>query len=127
MTKLEFTQRTGIELTDAEYKNVETMYLEAGNMDKDDFCKDYKKHKDSTLLGVFFGQAERLKDKLDVMREERSQTVDFLLKMAQTTGAIELLNQAIKLVGHKDVIRRKIRLGLAFWDPDFEYIKENIQ
>ena len=127
MTKLEFTQKTGIELTDAEYKNVETMYLEAGNMDKDDFCKDYKKHKDSTLLGVFFGQAERLKDKLDVMREERSQTVDFLLKMAQTTGTIELLNQAIKLVGHKDVIRCKIRLGLAFWDPDFEYIKENIQ
>lgn len=127
MTKLEFTQRTDIELTDAEYKNVETMYLEAGNMDKDDFCKDYKKHKDSTLLGVFFGQAERLKDKLDVMREERSQTVDFLLKMAQTTGAIELLNQAIKLVGHKDVIKRKIRLGLAFWEADMEYIKENIQ
>lgn len=127
MTKLEFTQRTGIELTDAEYKNVEMMYLEAGNMDKDDFCKDYKKHKDSTLLGVFYGQAERLKDKLTIMREERSKTVDLLLKMAQTTGAIELLNEAIFLVGHKDVIKRKIRLCLPFWDDDLDYIKANLQ
>ena len=127
MTKLEFTQRTGIELTDAEYKNVEMMYLEAGNMDKDDFCKDYKEHKDSTLLGVFYGQAEHLKDKLTIMREERSKTVDLLLKMAQTTGAIELLNEAIFLVGHKDVIKRKIRLGLPFWDDDLDYIKANLQ
>lgn len=42
MQKQEFYQRTGIELTDAEYKEVELMYLEAGNMDKDEFCKDYK-------------------------------------------------------------------------------------
>lgn len=127
MQKQEFTQRTGIELTDAEYKEVETMYLEAGNMDKDEFCKDYKKHKDSTLLGVFYGQAERLKDELTIMREERSKTVDLLLKMAQTTGAIELLNEAIFLVGHKDVIKRKIRLCLPFWDDDLDYIKAYLQ
>ena len=35
MQKIEFIQRTGIELTDEQYKQVEDMYLEAGNMDKD--------------------------------------------------------------------------------------------
>lgn len=127
MTKNEFTQRTGIELTDAEYKEVEFMYLEAGNMDKDEFCQDYKKHKDSTLLATFYRQSENLKDKLDAMREERSQIVDFLLERAQKFGDVALLNQAIKLVGHKAVIMRKIDQGLALWDLDKEYIRENIQ
>lgn len=127
MQKSEFTEKTGIELTDAEYKEVEFMYLEAGNMEKDEFCQDYKKHKDSTLLATFYRQSERLKDKLDAMREERSKMVDFLLERAQKFGDIELLNQAIKLVGHKAVIMRKIDQGLALWDLDKEYIRENIQ
>ena len=127
MQKQEFTQRTGIELTDAEYKEVELMYLEAGNMEKDEFCKDYKKHKDSTLLATFYRQSNNLKDKLDVFREERSQIVDFLLERAQKFGDSELLNQAIKMVGHKAVIQRKIKMGLPLWDYDMEYISENIQ
>ena len=53
--------------------------------------------------------------------------VDFLLERAQKFGDIELLNQAIKLVGHKAVIMRKIDQGLALWDLDKEYIRENIQ
>ena len=127
MQKQEFTQRTDIQVSDVEYKEIELMYLEAGNMDKDEFCQDYKKHKDSILLATFYRQSERLKDKLDVMRDERSQMVDFLLERAQKFGDIELLNQAIKLVGHKAVIMRKIDQGLALWDLDKEYIRENIQ
>lgn len=127
MQKSEFTQRTGIELTDAEYKEVEFMYLEAGNMEKDEFCKDYKKHKDSTLLATFYRQSNNLKEKLDVMREERSQVVDFLLERAQKFGDVELLNQAIKMVGHKAVIQRKIKKDLPLWDLDKEYINNNIQ
>ena len=127
MTKLEFTQRTGIELTDAEYKEVELMYLEAGNMDKDAFCKDYKEHKDSTLMATYFRQNQKLKDKLDVFREERYQTIGFLLERAQKFGDIELLKQAIKMVGHKAVIQRKIKMDLPLWDLDKEYINDNIQ
>ena len=127
MQKQEFTQRTGIELTDTEYKEVELMYLEAGNMDKDEFCKDYKKHHESTLLATYFRQAENLKDKLDAMREERSVLVDFLLERAQCFGDIELLNKAIELIGHDKVIKRKIRQNLPLWDEDKQYIVDNIK
>ena len=127
MQKQEFTQRTGIELTDAEYKEVELMYLEAGNMDKDEFCKDYKEHHDSTLLATFFRQAENLKSKLDDMRDERSILVDFLLERAQCFGDIELLNKAIELIGHDNVIKRKIRQNLPLWDEDKQYIVDNIK
>ena len=127
MQKQEFTQRTKIELTDEEYNDVELMYLEAGNMDKDVFCQDFKDHKDSKLLAVFFGQAEKLKDKLDAMREERSALVDFLLDRAQCFGDIELLNKAILLVGHDKVIKRKLRMDLPLWDEDKTYIIDNIK
>ena len=127
MQKSEFTQKTGIELTDADYKQVELMYLEAGNMDKDEFCKDYKEHHDSTLLATFFRQAENLKDKLDEMRNERYQMVDFLLDRAQCFGDVELLHKAIQLVGHDKVIKRKLRMDLPLWDEDKKYIIDNIK
>ena len=127
MQKQEFTQRTDIQVSDVEYKEIELMYLEAGNMDKDEFCKDYKEHHDSTLLATFFRQAESLKSKLDDMRDERSKLVDFLLDRAQCFGDVELLHKAIQLVGHDKVIKRKIRLGMPLWDEDKEYIVENIK
>ena len=127
MTQKEFFDRTGIELTEDQYKQVEAMYLEAGNMDKDVFCQDFKDHKESKLLAVFFGQAEKLKDKLDAMREERSILVDFLLERAQCFGDIELLNKAIELIGHDKVIKRKIRQNLPLWDEDKQYIVDNIK
>lgn len=127
MTQLEFTQRTGIVLTESEYKEVEIMYLEAGNVDKDEFCKDYKKHHDSVLLKTFYRQSDNLKNKVDFLRREKSDTVDFLLERAQEFGDIKLLEKAITLVGHDSVIKRKIRLNLPFWDIDLEYIKDNIK
>ena len=127
MTKLEFSQRTGVNPTDEEYKNIELMYLEAGNMDKDEFCKDYKEHHDSTLLATFFRQAENLKSKLDDMRDERSRLVDFLLNISERYPDKSIHEWTVKLVGHKEVIRRKLNGGLTLWDVDREYIKENLQ
>ena len=127
MQKQEFTQRTDIQVSDVEYKEIELMYLEAGNMDKDEFCKDYKEHHDSTLLATFFRQAENLKSKLDDMRDERNSLVDFLLDRAQCFGDVELLHKAIQLVGHDKVIKRKLRMDLPLWDEDKTYIIDNIK
>ncbi len=127
MQKIEFEQRTGINLTDDEYKDVEMMYLECGNIDKDDFCKDYKKHKDSVMIGIFFRQSQNQKEKLSRYSKERSSMVDFLLERAQAFGDIELLNKAIQLVGHQEVIKRKIQKDLPLWDDDKKYIYNNIK
>lgn len=43
MTKKEFEDRTGYIVPDDRFKEIETMYLEAGeDIDKDTFCKDFK-------------------------------------------------------------------------------------
>ena len=85
MTQKEFFDRTGIELTEDQYKQVEQMYLEAGNMDKDEFCKDYKKHHESTLLATYFRQAENLKDKLDAL-EKAAQDMAQAMYQNQSAG-----------------------------------------
>lgn len=113
MQKIEFVQRTGIELTDEQYKLVEDMYLEAGNMDKDSFCQDYKKHSDSTILNLFYTHNIRLKDKLADLRDERNEMVDFLLERVQEFGDIKLLKKAISMIGHDKVIKRKIHQNLS--------------
>ena len=54
MTKQEFEERTSYSIPDDRYKEIEAMYLEAReDIDKDTFCKDFKKHSDSVLLYKF--------------------------------------------------------------------------
>ena len=66
MNKQEFEERTGYSIPDDRYKEIEAMYLEAGeDIDKDTFCKEFKKHSDSILLYKFYQQSEKLKTKLD--------------------------------------------------------------
>ena len=127
MTQQEFTERTGLTPTPEEFKQIESMYLETGNMDKDEFCKDFKKHGQSTILATFYKQAGHLKEKCEAFRKDRSKMVDFLQERAQTSGDVQLLEKAIQMTSHSEVIRRKITLSLPLWDLDKGYIKENIR
>ncbi len=127
MLKTEFRERTGIELTDEQFNLVHDMYLEAGNMDKDVFRKDYKKHFDSEILNLFYRLNVKLKSKLTDLREERYELVDFLLERAQSFGDIKLLEKAISMIGHDKVIKRKIHQNLPLWDIDLEYIVNNLK
>ena len=38
MTRQEFNDRTGYTLDEEQYREVEALYIAAGNMDKDVFC-----------------------------------------------------------------------------------------
>ncbi len=42
MTKQEFEERTGAKVTKEEYAEIEQIYLNSRNMDKDDFCRNWK-------------------------------------------------------------------------------------
>lgn len=127
MTIKEFTDRTNIIPTDEEYQVIEKMYYDCGNLDKDEFCKDYKEHHDSIILNELFNKESKMSEELEKLRKERSEMVDFLLVRAQEFGDIKLLNQAITMAGHSEVIKRKIILDLNLWDIDKEYIKNHIK
>lgn len=126
MTQQEFEQRTGI-TSDVVYEEANGVYMEAGDMDKDAFCMDYKKHGDSILLSYFYKKCVELRKELRGMKEERQELVEFLLKQENETDDVVFRNKAAELVGEKEVIRLKIENDWELGKEDKEYIKENIR
>ena len=125
MTQQEFEQRTGIK-SDVIYEIANGVYMEAGDMDKDAFCMDYKKHGDSILLSSFYKKCVALRKELRGMKEERQELVEFLLKQEDESDDIIFRNKAAELVGDKEVIRLKIENGWELDKEDKEYIKEHL-
>ena len=125
MTQQEFEQRTGIK-SDVIYEIANGVYMEAGDMDKDAFCMDYKKHGDSILLSYFYKNCVELRKELRGMKEERQELVEFLLKQEDESDDIIFRNKAAELVGDKEVIRLKIENGWELDKEDKEYIKEHL-
>ena len=134
MTQKEFEERTGLKLSACEFESVHSIYMACGdNVDKDVFCKEWKQHGESQLT-VWLWHA--LKHEQQVvegktivianMQQEKEELVDFLLARAQKFGDEELLLKAIDMVGHAEVIRKKLAAGMPLWERDKEYIIAHI-
>jgi hypothetical protein len=55
MTKNEFTELTGISVTDEQFETINNMYMAAGDdFDKQRFCDDWKQNGESTLMYRFY-------------------------------------------------------------------------
>lgn len=122
MTQKEFETRIGHEVTGDEFDRANAIYMAAGDMDKDRFCADYKRHKDSEIIGVLFETADGLSDNLYVLRKERECLVDFLIDQAERYFAGELRDKAIDMIGAKEYLRKKIERGYNLWDADRELL-----
>ena len=120
MTLSEFNERTNAHLTEDQYKPVENMYNEAGNIQKDQFCADWKKHNDSVLLQEFFAQSERLKGKVDGYRNQINEIALFLVYQAEKWSASDLRSMAIQILGLEKYLQIKLQKGYNLWDIDRE-------
>ena len=120
MTLSDFNERTNAHLTEDQYKPVENMYNEAGNIQKDQFCADWKKHNDSVLLQEFFAQSERLKGKVDAYRNQINEIALFLVDQAEKWSASDLRSKAIQILGLEQYIQIKLQKGYNLWDIDRE-------
>lgn len=131
MNKQEFIERTGLTPTSEEYEAIEALYMAAGEMDKDEFCKEYKKHGTSRLVSVLFketkvlkGQLEEANNIIEDLREQKSQMLDFLIEQAEKWSASDLREKAIKILGAKEYLRRKVEKGFNLWESDRELLIE---
>lgn len=126
MQKIEFTQRTGIELTDEQYQRVEDLYMNAGDMDKDEFCEDYKKHKDSKLLAFFYKLTEDGKVCAKLIDRSMSKAAKFLLMKSREFNDKSMRAEAIDLLGEKMIVRLTMEMDLELWSEDKKYIIETL-
>lgn len=136
MTIQEYTERMGYLgfPSDEEYTKANLAYMMAGNMDKDEFCKDYRKHKDSVIIATLAEAANSREIAYRDKETKERQTAHALLREAdaiRAAGHDEEADQidkiAASLIGRKDCITWKLNKGFALSDTDNEYITDNLR
>lgn len=122
MTQQEFESLIGKEIeTDTFNTVVNPMYM-ATNLDKQAFACDVKKHGliDSTVAQELTAAVAKQKEVIEKQRLMIKKTVNFLL----SRGEVGCDMQAIKLVGHKEVITIKMQQDYDLNQDDKAYIIE---
>lgn len=133
MMQQEFEERTGMKVTVEEYAKIEKLYMAAGNIDKDTFCKEYKKVASSKLVGelqislrIAEGKVTSARMQLEAAEKRESELGTFLMEQAQILGSSELRQKAIDLLGAKEYMLRKLKSGTPLWDDDREILIETL-
>lgn len=128
MTQQEFTQRTGIEVETMQYAAIEQVYMYT-ELDKDDFCADYKKHGDSVIISHLVNELDKttyergrahasLKEYKALMQD----IAEMLIHKADEHMDEELYNSAINIIGVEECIKYKLINDLELDKQDKEYI-----
>lgn len=131
MTQQEFEARTGKAVSSEEYARIEAMYMAAGNMDKDQFCAEYKKHGESTLVAEYYrritvlnGVLEERNNELDDARQTRTNLAEFLIGNASAYDDTDFYLVAVGLIGQKATTLYKLKNNIPLWDEDIKYLEE---
>ena len=146
MLQKEFEERIGRSVTEQEYLEANAIYENAGDMDKDEFCREWLKIGNARLVKCLaektYQQHKALQETKLLLKESReicSDAADAMLEIEQglldgeehTTREIfaaELLDRkAWWLVGAKEVVLRKIRMGMDLSEKDKNYIAEHLK
>nr|DAX92117.1 MAG TPA: hypothetical protein [Caudoviricetes sp.] len=131
MTQKEFEERVKCAVRAEDFLVIHQLYM-ATDMDKDEFCKEFKEMDDARNSGIRrslreignrLGALEATNVTLKkVMRQQNDDLADFLIGKAHAYDDTDFRNQAVKLVGEADVVKRTIELGLPLWDEDRKFV-----
>lgn len=134
MTKFEFEERTGLKVTDEEYKGIEAMYYAVPNMEKNEFCKRWRQCGGNPLtvsltneVNKCKGMLEERDNELDDCHERLNDLAEFLIGKACAHEDTDLYKEAVKILGQREVTLRKLRMNLPLWDEDIRYINMNLK
>lgn len=126
MTKKEFEDRTGYTIPEDRYKEVEQMYYAVGeDLDKDAFCKDFKKHSNSEILYALYQRTQELTQGLKSrdaeihnFRESQLRIARLMLEKAHKLLDDELYNEAVNLIGFEEAIILKLEMNLPLREAE---------
>lgn len=125
MLQKEFFELTNIELTTEEFEAVHAMYNSCGNLDKREFCADYKEHKGSVILNQFYEQYCRNEEKVkelqiqvNNLKVQISNLGRSMIDAAESTKSTGQRDAAIQLMGFKTYLMHKFACGYNLWDED---------
>jgi len=137
MTQQEFEKITGTEVTPSSFDYINRVYMAAGDIDKSTFCKDWLNEyvSESKIVsyltmtveeheGTIKNLERQVKQDAECLQNFTDQMVDFLILQAEKWSATDLREKAIKLVGIREYLRRKIEYGFELWKADREALSQ---
>ena len=144
MNILEFKALTGQEVTESEFADITKLYMATGNMNKQTFCGLWKKNdlfsialeiernysaKITFAEKVLANKEQELEDMADQQtaeRENMSHAADGLLAVDEANDCVDAYEAAIELVTRREVVERKVRMGLRLREEDKKYILKQL-
>lgn len=142
MLQKEFEERIGRSVTEQEYLEANAIYENAGDMDKDEFCREWLKIGSCRLVKCLAEKTYQLGKALSeqkLLHQEATEVISdaadamleiekFVLNGGTTEHITELLDRkAWWLVGAKEVVLRKVRMGMDLSEKDKNYINEHLK
>lgn len=112
MTKQEFTERTKMDISNEDYAVVERIYMAAGDIDKDNFCRLFKNiNTNGHNLAVWLMEAverketciKQLREDLDTRDGEQREVAEFLIGKASAYNDTDSYMVAVTLIGQKQL------------------------
>ena len=118
--------------------------MATGNMDKQTFCGLWKKNdlfsialeiernysaKITFAEKVLANKEQELEDMADQQtaeRENMSHAADVLLAVDEANDCVDAYEAAIELVTRREVVERKVRMGLRLREEDKKYILKQL-
>lgn len=136
MTQKEFEERTQCAVKAETFAIINQLYM-ATDMDKDEFCKEFKAMDDPKTGGIRrslqeignrLGALEAINTALKKsMKQRNGDLADILIGKAHAYDDTDLRNESVRLIGEVDVVKRTIELGLPLWDEDRKVILSMIK
>ena len=118
MLQKEFEERIGRSVSEQEYLEANAMYENAGDMNKDEFCREWLKIGSCRLVKCL---AEKTYQLGKALSEQK------LLHQGTTEKITELIDrQALWLIGAKEVVLRKIKMDMDLSEMDKNYINRHL-
>ena len=126
MTQKDFTERTGITPTPEQFDYIHAVYMNT-SMDKDQFCEEFKKYGESEILRDVHVRTVNFELQCKQKQEVIENIADYLITKACDYDSSEFYFKAVSLIGQRNVVLRKMELGLPFNNEDNVYIANNLK
>lgn len=137
MTHEEFNELMGGKTAKAEYETANFLYMEAGEMTKQEFVKEFKQIKDFRLVREWNNSMAVMSRKIyendllvDCLQGQyKTDMLNLLNIMEENPHSFsnDMYNFLIRKIGHKEIICYKIKNGLELYNVDKDYIANNLK
>ena len=137
MTHAEFDELMGYKTAKADYEFADFLYMQAGEMPKQEFVKEFKQIKHFRLVREWNNSMAAMSQKnyqndllVDCLQGQyKSDMLNLLNIMEENPHSFstDMYNFILRKIGHKEVICYKINNGLDLYNVDKVYIAKNLK